>query len=158
MRTLDALASMSRSYPSGPRNAYAYTYDVPTDVGPVQPMQLEFWIRKGRKGGAWVPASAPAIPPASYRTWRRVKPGHAHKDKLAHSIARIRDCRDPFNTIARQCETYTQWARLKGLASVSVFPSSYGQSVAKSFGFAAHVVDPADYSSDAPTPETDLGE
>jgi len=113
-------------------------------------LQTEFWIPKGRKGGSWVPMHA--VPVGNYRTWRRVLPGHTHKDKMAHSIARIRDVRCPLNTVKRQCETYLQWARLNGLNTVSVFPGSYGQSAAKPFGFTARTVDLADYNGE-PAPD-----
>lgn len=134
---------------------YKYRYAEPTEVGPRAPLRLEFWAPKGRKGGAWVPAAPGEFLDGSYfRTWRKVRPGHSHADKLTHSIASVRGTGYAVDS-KTQCERYLQWARLKGLTAVSVFPASYGQSASKPFGFAARVVDPADYNGE---PATDLGE
>ncbi len=136
------------------RGPYLYGYAEPTEVGPRAPLQLEFRIPKGRKGGSWVKAAPDEFLDGSYfRTWRKVRPGHKHADKLTHSITRIRDMRCPLNTIERQCEMYLAWARLKGLQTVSVFPGSYGQSAAKPYGLTARAVDPSDYAGNAPITE-----
>jgi hypothetical protein len=146
--------SLTRTSSKGGTNyRYQYRYANPCEVGPHAPLQTEFWIPKGRKGGSW--ARIPDPVPGLYKTWRKVRPGHSHADKLAHSITRIRDTRCLLNTVERQCETYLQWARLNGLNTVSVFPGSYGQSAAKPFGFTARPVDLVDYNGEPATDEYD---
>ena len=73
--------------------------------------QLEFWVPKGRKGGAWVPQNA--APVGNYRTWRKVKVGHEHPDKLRHSITMID--RPSNRTRSQVCDDYCKWARLNGV-------------------------------------------
>jgi hypothetical protein len=134
------------------RGPYRYRYAEPAECGPRAPLQLEFWLPKGRKGGAWVKAAPDEFLDGSYfRTWRKVRFGHSHADKLAHSIA-PRAAGYAVDSKA-QCERYLARARLKGLQTVSVFPKSYGQSAAKPFGFTSRAVDPADYDGNAPIAE-----
>lgn len=149
--SLDLIRSTGKG---GTNYRYQYRYADATEVGPRAPLRLEFWKPKDRKGGAWVPAEPGEFLDGSYfRTWRKVRPGHSHADKLTHSIAM-----HPAGYAVdskTQCERYLQWARLKGLTAVSVFPASHGQSAAKPFGFAAREVDPTDYNGE---PAVDLGE
>ncbi len=101
---------------------YAYRYAVPTDVGPRQPMQTEYWVPKGRKGGRWaLPSALPLGHDVSLyaRTWRRVRPGHSLPDKLAHSIALRDRARD--RSVSTVCVEYCEWAKAKGLTVVTTF-------------------------------------
>src|SRR4051812_8993469 len=74
----------------GPRGRYQYHYAEPTEVGPRQLMQLEFWVPKGRKGGRWVPQHLTHGLTGFGKAWRKVRPHHSHADKLAHSIATVK--------------------------------------------------------------------
>lgn len=83
--------------------------------------QMEFWIPKGRKGGAWVPAHS--VPVGNYRTWRKVKVGHEHADKIAHSIT-MRD-RAGVRTKQDVMDQYCDWARKAGLPYVHVYHDDF---------------------------------
>jgi hypothetical protein len=137
---------------------YQYRYADPREVGPRQPLQTEFWIPKGRKGGAWV--AGLTDPSVQTRTRRKVFPNHSPADKLAHSIARV--AAGGYATSAdAQCDAYLAWAREKGFATVSVYapkvgPTAkgwYGARCAKALGFQLRAVDPADIHGPAPTAE-----
>ncbi len=95
--------------------------------------QLEFWIPKGRKSGSWVQSGALPAGHHYSRTWRRVKPGHAHKDKLGHSLRLTAGyARDR----SAQCDAYCQWARLAGLKTVTAFRDDHiSNKSAKLFAF-----------------------
>ncbi len=99
-------------------------------------LQLELWVPKGRKGGSWVtPEALPAgHDPSLYaKTWRKVLPGHKHKDKLAHSIAmRDRYSRDH----ATVCEQYCAWARNAGVSNVTIYSDNpHSGNAARTAGF-----------------------
>lgn len=83
--------------------------------------QMEFWIPKGRKGGSWVPAHS--VPAGNYRTWRKVKVGHEHADKIAHSIT-MRE-RAGVRTKQDVMDQYCDWARKAGLQSVHVYRDDF---------------------------------
>ncbi len=114
--------------------------------------QLEFWAPKGRKGGAWVAAS-PAdtgAPNGRFRSWRRVKPGHTHKDKLAHSIAAVRPCGyasgGKESTRTDRCDQYVRWALYAGLRAVHVFRNDHiSTAAAKIAGLEPVPVELADF-------------
>ncbi len=87
-------------------------------------MQLEMWTPKGRRGaGSWsvVPSDTPR---ETLKTWRLVKVGHSHKDKLTHGIT-MRDTasvRDRYTVCAEYCD----WAKARGLTSVTVYRDDTG--------------------------------
>jgi hypothetical protein len=149
------LTSVKRHYSAGTRWQYCYTYAEPTEVGPRAPLQLEFWIPKGRKGGSWVTAKdSPLSERPNSRTWRRVRPGHSYPDKLAHSIASVKA--GYARAVETQIKDYLAWAHVRGLTRVHAFT---GCKVARKWapGFALEVVtvDPADFIGPAPAAETD---
>lgn len=131
---------------------YQYTYANPAEVGPRPPMQMEFWAPKGRKGGEWK-VSVYAPTDGVYKTWRKVRRGHSHPDKLAHPLrltagyARDRKA---------QCELYTAWAVSVNLQSVAVFAGDkYSKDAAKIARLVGRPVLVADFIGDAPAPEVE---
>ncbi len=136
---------------------YAYRYAVPTDVGPRQPMQTEYWVPKGRKGGRWaLPSALPLGHDVSLyaRTWRRVRPGHSLPDKLSHSITMRERARD--RSVTQVCDDYCAWAKAKGLTSVATFAGHrVSNQAATVAGLDARPVDKADFLGPAPTAEVD---
>ncbi len=90
-------------------------------------LQMEFWVRKGREAGKWIPQHLMfGIVTDGYTPWRRVKPGHKHKDKLAHSIAprvRLSDNQTAGRVTSRtdKVSEYLDWAARKSLHEVTVY-------------------------------------
>ena len=155
MNSTDLTRSTGRG---GTNYRYQYRYATPTEVGPRQPLQTEFWVPKGRKGGRWVAQHAlPAGHDASLyaRTWRRVFPHHSHADKLAHSIAMRAVASD--RPREKVCEEYCLWARSAGLANVTAFRGdkvSIGAANAVyAYYHAPVLVEVSYFIGDAPTPE-----
>jgi hypothetical protein len=101
----------------GGYGAYVYTYAEPTEVGPRAPFQTELWVKHGRTKGQWMPVAS--VTDGKRHPWRKVRPGHSHADKLAHSIGRV--AAGYSRERSQVCDDYCAWARLKGLTHVTVF-------------------------------------
>ena len=130
-------------------SAYAYTYDNPASVGPKAPLQLEFWVPKGRKGGSWV---AGEHDENHYRAWRKVRQFHQHADKLSHSIAGVKP-RGYARAVDYKVKEYLEWARARGLTRVHSFT---GCKIAPKWapaGLELVPVDPAEFIGPAPIAE-----
>ncbi len=137
------MLNRARSAPGG----YQYTYASPKEVGPHMPMQLEFWIPKGRKGGRWLQIPDPV--PGMYKTWRKVRPYHNYANKLAHSIARVKDITSNSKEARGDtCERYLAWARMRGLKAVTIYRGSE-----RPLGFDVREVEISDILGPAPSPE-----
>jgi hypothetical protein len=131
---------------------YAYLYAEPADVGPRAPLQLEFWVPKGRKGGAWIPQHLTFGLTGFSKAWRKVRPGHSHADKLAHSI-RMREYA-PWRSRFDQCQAYCAHARAAGLKTVTIFAGdAHGIRAALEAGLQYVEVDPAEFTGPAPIAE-----
>lgn len=143
-----ALGQLTRARTYG---AYQYSYAEPSEVGPRQPLQLQFWIPKGRKSGRWVPHHE--TPVGNYRTWRKVRPSNNHADKLAHSIGAVKSC-GYARSVADQVALYMTWAAVRGLARVHRFNNcKYVPPRCGSLEIVS--VDPAEFIGPAPAPELD---
>lgn len=116
--------------------------------------QMEFYIPgKCKHSGTWIPQHALAVGDYSRHAWRKVLVGHTHKDKMSHSIATVRSC--GYAAMQRaQCERYCQWARLKGLTSVSTYRDDWlSNHFAMVFALATNEIDAAEIIGPAPTAE-----
>jgi hypothetical protein len=145
--------SLIKVAPRGGNRAYQYRYANPAEVGPRQPLQLQFWVPKGRKGGRWVPADrVPQGHDASVyaRTWRRVRPHAGRPDKLAHRISAV--SAGYARSVADQVALYMTWAAARGLARVHRFNNcKYVPPRCGSLDIVS--VDPAEFIGPAPEAE-----
>lgn len=131
---------------------YRYSYACPSDVGPRARFVMEYWAPKGRKGGEWRP-SVYKPEDGVYKTWRKVRFGHSHKAKLAHSIATVKPC-GYAKTAAEQVALYMEWAHAKGLKRIHRFKDCK-HVPPKLEGIDVVSVDPADFIGPAPDDEYD---